>query len=81
MKKFNWKKKFRNKTFVVTFATSSIAFGYQILSLFEIVPKVSEDAVTQGATLVINGLTTLGIIIDPNTDGITDKESEVVENE
>ena len=51
-----------------------VAFAYQILSLLEIVPAVSEDQVTQLVGLVINILVALGIVVDPTTTGVTDSQ-------
>lgn len=72
MTKINWKVRFKNKAFVVTFATTVIAFIYQLLALFGIVPKVSEDTVTNLVMMIINLLATLGIIVDGTTKGIAD---------
>lgn len=70
--KINWKERFKNKTFLITFATLVVAFVYQILALFGVVPAVSEDYVMNSITILINLLATLGVIIDPTTKGIND---------
>ena len=67
--RINWRVRFKNKTFVVTFLTAVIAFIYQILSMFDIVPKITQDTVMQLVLLLVNILTTLGILIDPTTSG------------
>lgn len=67
--RINWRVRFKNKTFVVTFLTAIIAFIYQILSIFDIVPKITQDTVTQLVLIIVNILTTLGIITDPTTSG------------
>lgn len=70
--KINWKIRFKNKTFVITLTTAIIAFVYQLLSIFEIVPSVSQDTVTNLIFAAITLLTSLGIIVDPTTEGVND---------
>lgn len=72
--KINLKARLKNKTFIVTFATLIIAFVYQVLSLFEVVPKVSESTVINLLGMVVNLLAGLGVIVDPTTDGINDSD-------
>lgn len=72
----NWKKKFKNKAFCITLATTLVAFIYQFLGICGIVPKVSEGNVMQVVGMAINLLAVLGIIVNPNTPGITDTEGE-----
>lgn len=70
--KINWAKRFENKTFVISFATVLVGFVYQIVSLFGIVPAVSENEVMQLIVLVVNILVGLGILVDPTTKGMSD---------
>lgn len=70
--KINWKVRFKNKTFVVTLITAFVAFIYQILSIFEIVPSISQDNVMNLIFAAVTLLTSLGIIVDPTTEGIND---------
>ena len=72
--KINWKARFKNKAFLITFITLIVAFVYQILGLFGVVPSVSEDVVMNFFTIVINLLATLGVIVDPTTPGAGDSE-------
>lgn len=72
--KLNWKVRFKNKTFLVTFLTAIVALVYQIASMFDIVPSVSEGEVTQAIMIAVNLLVALGIIVDPTTEGISDSE-------
>ena len=64
----------KNKTCLVAFISSIIAFVYQILGIFEVVPVISESEITQICGIVINLLVTLGIIVDPTTQGIADSK-------
>lgn len=72
--KINWKARLKNKTFLITFFTLVIAFVYQILGLFGVFPSISEDAIVNGITIAINLLGTLGVLIDPTTNGVNDSE-------
>ena len=68
----NWKDRFKNKTFLLGFTSAIIAFISQMLGMFNIVPSISQDQVTQLVGLVINILVGLAVIIDPTTPGIKD---------
>ena len=70
----NAKVRFQNKQFVVTFAVAVIAFIYQMLGMFGVVPAVSQDALIQMVALVANILMGLGILVDPTTRGFADSE-------
>lgn len=72
--KINWKARFKNKAFVVTFVTLIVTFVYQILGIFGIVPSVSENEVINIITLLVNVLATLGVLVDPTTPGASDSE-------
>ena len=72
--KINWKARFKNKAFVITFITMIIAFIYSMLALFGVVPSVAEDTVTEIITLIVEFLAMLGILVDPTTDGVSDSE-------
>lgn len=64
----------KNKTCLVALISSIVAFVYQILGIFEVVPVISESEITQICGIVINLLVTLGIIVDPTTQGIADSK-------
>lgn len=72
--KINWKVRFKNKTFVVSFVTVVVTFMYQILSLLGITPALSESMVMNLITTVINALVMLGVLVDPTTKGIKDSD-------
>ena len=65
--------RFKNKTFIVTMLAAIVAFIYQMLGMFGVVPPIAESEVTQLLGLVANILVGLGILVDPTTGGITDK--------
>ncbi|WP_461467025.1 phage holin [Parvimonas micra] len=74
MKNLNLKIRLKNKTFIITMMTTIIAFVYQMLAQFEIVPKITQDQTIQILMLIVNILAGLGILVDPTTDGIKDSE-------
>lgn len=74
MKNLNLKIRLKNKTFIITMMTTVIAFVYQLLAQFEIVPKITQDQTIQVLMLVVNILAGLGILVDPTTDGVKDSE-------
>lgn len=49
-----------------------VALVYQVLGLFGVVPKISQDELTTVIGMVINLLCLLGIVVDPTTDGVSD---------
>lgn len=70
----NWKVRFKNKLWLTTFVFTIIAFIYQVLGMLDIVPPVSENALTQAIGYVINILVAIGVVVDPTTSGISDSE-------
>lgn len=74
MKNLNLKIRLKNKTFIITMMTTIIAFVYQMLAQFEVVPKITQDQTIQVLMLVVNILAGLGILVDPTTDGVKDSE-------
>lgn len=79
--KINWLVRFRNKTFLLTFIPLVLAFVYQVLGLFDIVPKISENEIINFVTIVINMLAALGVVVDPTTAGISDSEKALTYTE
>ena len=72
--KINWKARFKNKTFVITFVTLLVTFIFQILGLFGVVPSISEESIVNILTIGVNVLATLGVLVDPTTDGVSDSD-------
>lgn len=72
--KLNWKARFKNKTFIISFVTLIVAFVYQMLGLFGIVPSISESSIVNVMTIVINILATFGVLVDPTTNGVSDSD-------
>lgn len=72
--KINWKVRFKNKTWLLSFGVAVVAFIYQILGMFGVVPSVSQEMTVQAVTLVVNILAAIGIVVDPTTQGISDSD-------
>ena len=72
--KINWKVRFKNKTWLITFLITVLAFVYQILGMFDIVPPITQDMATQLVTIIINMLVAVGVVIDPTTSGASDSQ-------
>ena len=72
--KINWKARFKNKTFVISLSALIIGFIYAILSVFDIVPTIGEDKVTEIISAVISLLGMMGVLVDPTTNGISDSD-------
>lgn len=72
----DWKTRFKNKAFIVTFIPSILALIYNILGVFGIIPGLSQDTLTDVLVTCVNVLVTLGIITDPTTNGFSDKSGQ-----
>lgn len=72
--KINWKARFKNKVFVVSLVTLIISVLYKVLSLFEVVPSVTESEVLEVFGYLVDVLSFVGILVDPTTDGINDSD-------
>ena len=77
----NWKLRFKNKTTLTAIVVTAIAFIYQVLALFGIVPSVTESQVVEVVSMLINLLCLLGIVVDPTTSGVTDSEQALTYEE
>ncbi|MFR5263217.1 MAG: phage holin [Christensenellales bacterium] len=72
--KINWRIRFKNKVWLLTFIGAIVAFVYQICSIIGIVPKVAEDQVMDIVKILLTLLVGLGVIVDPTTAGTADSE-------
>lgn len=70
--KINWKVRFRNAPWLLSFLSLIVGFVFSILEMFDIFPSITKDQVLQ---IVKQGLTFLGLIgvlVDPTTAGLSD---------
>ena len=70
----NWKVRFKNKTWLVTFVVAVIAFIYETLGVFGVVPHFSQEMVTALVLSAVDLLVLVGVVIDPTTPNIEDSE-------
>lgn len=72
--KINWRIRFKNKVWFLTFIGAIVAFAYQVCAMLGIVPKVAEDQVMDLVKILLTLLVGLGVIVDPTTAGTADSE-------
>lgn len=70
----NWKLRLQNKATLTTIVLAVVAFVYQMLGLFGVVPAISQDTIINLVGLIINLLVGFGIVVDPTTSGVSDSQ-------
>jgi phi LC3 family holin len=80
IKMINWKVRLKNKTWLLSFVLTIVAFIYQILGMVGVAAPISEDMATQIVGLLINLLVGLGVVVDPTTKGTKDSEQALTYN-
>jgi len=70
--KINWTVRLKNKVWLATVISFIVSTVYQWLGYFDIAPVVTQDAVLQLASAVLQILSLLGLIVDPTTAGMGD---------
>lgn len=74
MKNINWSLRFQNKVTLTALVLQVIAIVYAILGMFNVVPAIGEDVITNIAYMIIELLVLLGIVVDPTTKGVQDSD-------
>jgi phi LC3 family holin len=72
--KINLKVRAKNPLFWLTIIPATATFVYTVLGCFEIVPPISEETLVNALTAIITALSTLGVLVDPTTTGVSDSE-------
>lgn len=72
--KINWKVRFKNPTWLLTFFSLLVGFVYNILKMFDIVPVVTENQIMDVIGQILTFLGLIGVLVDPTTKGIGDSE-------
>lgn len=72
--KINWKVRFRNRTWLITFVVAVLGLIYQFLDAFGIVPAMPQETVKALIFSMVDILVLLGLVIDPTTPEISDSE-------
>ena len=70
--KLNWKVRFKNKVWLASFISLIVGFIFNILSAFDVYPKITQSLVMQLADQVLTFLGLIGVIVDPTTEGFND---------
>lgn len=72
--RINWKIRFRNKVWLLTFIGAIVAFVYQMLAIFGIAPQIAQEQLMALVTALLNALALVGVIVDPTTAGTGDSD-------
>lgn len=72
--KINWKVRFRNKTWLLTFIAAVLTLVYRALNVAGITPNIAQEELVELATMLVGILVLLGVVIDPTTKGGSDSE-------
>lgn len=72
--KLNLKVRMRNPLFWLTIIPAILSSVYTVLGCFGVVPGISEDIIIKAATAIVTALTTVGVLVDPTTKGVSDSE-------
>lgn len=72
--KLNLKVRAKNPVFWITIIPALATFVYTVLACFEITPPVSQSVLENALLAIVTALTTIGVLVDPTTKGITDSE-------
>lgn len=70
----NFQVRRRNPVFWCTFLPSVVSVIYTILGLVGVVPSLSEEVVIEVLLCIVSALSTLGVLVDPTTRGVSDSE-------
>lgn len=72
--KINWKVRFKNPTWLTMFLSLIVGFTFNILKMFDIVPKITQNQIMEIVSQVLTFLGLIGVLVDPTTSGIGDSE-------
>lgn len=68
--KINWKVRFKNKTWLLTFIAAVLTLVYRALNVAGITPHIAQEQLVELATMLVGILVLLGVVIDPTTKGV-----------
>ena len=70
--KINWKVRFKNKVWLTSFISLVVGFVFNLLTLFDVVPVVTQNTIMMIAENILTFLGLIGVLVDPTTAGIND---------
>jgi len=76
MRNFDWRTRFRNKTFLIALFSAVLIAAQQIATAFGFDLTVVSEKATDVFNAILTLLIVLGVVVDPLTEGISDKEDE-----
>ena len=68
----NWKVRIKNPIFWTTVIPAVVGAVYAVLGALGVVAPIAESEVLNLAAVIIGVLTTLGVLVDPTTKGLSD---------
>lgn len=72
--KINWKVRFQNKVWLMSFISLIVGFVYNILRAFDVIPTISQQLVMDIVGQFLTFLGMLGVVVDPTTEGLGDSK-------
>lgn len=70
--KINWKVRFKNKVWLTSFIGLVVGFVFNMLSLFDVFPTVTQNNIMMVVNNVLEFLGLIGVLVDPTTVGLND---------
>ena len=70
--KINWKVRFKNKVWLTSFISLVVGFVFNLLTLFDVVPAVTQNNVMMVVENILTFLGLIGVLVDPTTAGLSD---------
>ena len=68
----NWKVRFKNPTWLTMFISLIVGFAFNMLRLFDVVPKITQNQIMEIVSQVLTFLGLIGVLVDPTTAGVSD---------
>ena len=75
--KINWSLRFHNKVWLTTLLAVVCTFVFNLLDLFGIETTVAQEQVMQRGAALLSLRSTLGVVIDPTTPGVSDSQTVI----
>lgn len=72
--KINWKVRFKNPTWLTMFLSLIVGFIFNVLKMFDVFPKVTENQIMEVVSQALTFLGLIGVLVDPTTSGIGDSQ-------
>ena len=74
--RINWKVRFKNKAWVLTFLLGLIAMFYQTVKVYEAAKQglPPQELMIETAKMLVTWLVQIGVIVDPTTKGTSDSK-------